>query len=931
MSSNNLSGSTLGNYELRQVIGVGGMASVYQAHQSNLERLVAVKILSQALTHEPGYAERFNREARTAASLEHPNIVPVYDYGTHGEITYVVMRLLTGGTVGERLHHQQQNNLPPPSLSEVNQLLRQVASALDYAHSLGVIHRDIKPSNIMFDNRGTPYVVDFGIAKLLETSNNMTSTGMVMGTPSYMAPEQWRGDKISAATDQYAMGVLMYMVLTGRQPFEAPTPYALMLKHMNDLPVPPNEVRGDIPLSVAGVIERALSKAPEDRYPNMLEFADDMSRAVRDSGDGKTGFFTINMGKGTDSPQLTPTRSPSKGTATRPPPTPTSGSQIEEDSPTEVVPKTGETKAKPPTGGTPIPPFVGSGGKTGQNAYDAGAGQAPAGGRRPGIAVFGVVAAVVVVGLIALFALRGNSGGTASDVTPSAVGASNTPVAVVVSISDTPAPTATTEAVKASSTPTTEVLAASKTPTTEVVSASNTPQAQVVPSSTSASLVVSESDTPTSTATATLTETSTVTPTDTKEPTATKTATSTPTERPTATSTITKTPTNTPTATAADTLTPTLTPTPATPIVAMRRQLSVRQGPGSQYPPLKTLAAGDKVDILGISEDGAWFQVMLSDGQLGWLPTTSPLIDTSGNIYDLPLAEPPTVTPTFTFTPSDTPTNTATATATQVSTPTETPTLTQTPSLTPTLSPTPTPTATENALTPSATATALQSEVNATVIGNKAINIRTGDSADFGLLTSLAPGVTVKVLGISRVHNDWFQIELPDSRKGWVSARLVKIIGNLATVPFVTPPPKPLKTRTPVPAPTKPGSSGNNGNNGNNSGGQPTAVGSGVDCNQLKTTSPVDWINTTNEGGTTTFYWNTVDGATDYWLYWFAEDGHEVARYNTGGVTNSVKLDTRPETKFGPFPNYFWRIEAHKDGHMVCTYNHPNKLHRQGY
>lgn len=104
-----------------------------------------------------------------------------------------------------------------------------------------------------------------------------------------------------------------------------------------------------------------------------------------------------------------------------------------------------------------------------------------------------------------------------------------------------------------------------------------------------------------------------------------------------------------------------------------------------------------------------------------------------------------------------------------------------------------------------------------------------------------------------------------------------------------------------------------------------------MDCNFLKTTSPVDWLNTNAEGGTTTFYWNTVPEATDYWLYWYAEDGHEVARYNTGGVTNSVKLDTRPETKFGPFPNYFWRIEAHKDGHVVCTYNHPNKLHREGY
>jgi serine/threonine protein kinase len=135
MSSNNLSGSMLGNYELRQVIGVGGMASVYQAHQKNLERLVAVKILSQALTHEPGYAERFNREARTAASLEHPNIVPVYDYGTHDQITYVVMRLLTGGTVGERLHHQQQNNMPPPSLTS---RLRENRATLRLSHQLVV-------------------------------------------------------------------------------------------------------------------------------------------------------------------------------------------------------------------------------------------------------------------------------------------------------------------------------------------------------------------------------------------------------------------------------------------------------------------------------------------------------------------------------------------------------------------------------------------------------------------------------------------------------------------------------------------------------------------------------------------------------------------------------------------------------------------------
>ncbi len=901
MASNNMSGTTLGKYELRQVIGVGGMASVYQAHQSNLDRLVAVKILSQALTNEPGYAERFNREAKTAASLEHPNIVPVYDYGTHEATTYVVMRLLTGGTVGERLHHQQQNNLPPPSLSEVSQLLRQVASALDYAHSLGVIHRDIKPSNIMFDNRGTPYVVDFGIAKLLEQSSNMTSTGMVMGTPSYMSPEQWRGDQISAATDQYAMGILMYMVLTGRQPFEAPTPYALMLKHMNELPMSPSAVRSDIPESVAAVIERSISKAPEDRYPNMLEFADDMSRAVRDTGEGKTGFFTVNLGKGGEPGMMTPTRQP--GTPTRPPPTPTSNPAPDDDVRTEVLlPKTGsqpEPEAKPTKGTTvkTIPPFVGgAANKTKQNEFEAVGGQTQTGGKRTGIAVFGVVGGIVVIVLIALFALQGS--GANPEATATSVSASNTPSSLVVSISDTPSNDALTKTVQPSNTAT-EVPA----------EASNTPESVLVSAASDTPVIVAQ------------VATDTTEPTETSIPSATPTLTSSATESPTNTPTATATerPTNTPTVTATDL--PTLTPTPATPIALMRRQLAVRQGPGSQYPTMAALSAGDEVNILGISEDGAWFQILLPDGSLGWLPTTSPLIDTAGNIFDLPLAQAPTTTPTFTRTATTTPTATATATATKVVTPSATPTLTSTPTLTATPTATATQTPVGPSKTPTPTATATTPVVNGTVSGTRSINVRTGDSSGFTILTSLPPGETVKILGISRTHNDWFQIELEDGRKGWVSARLLTISGNLTAVPFVTPP-APVATRPPAAATTKP-------NNNNNNGGA-TPVGSGVDCSYLKTTSPVDWINSNAEGGTTTFYWNTVPGATDYWLFWYAEDGHEVARYNTGGVTSSVKLDTRTVTKFGGFSNYFWRIEAHKDGHVVCQYNHPNKLHREG-
>jgi len=641
------------------------------------------------------------------------------------------------------------------------------------------------------------------------------------------------------------------------------------------------------------------------------------------------------MGKGGDFPLLTPTRAPGTPTG-KPQPTATAKPPIDEDGPTEVVPKTGETPVKPPTGGqsgkpptggqataaqtggeAAIPPFVG--GKTRQNEFEVPERKSQTSNRSTGIAVFAVGAAVILIGLIAIFASN-NKGAATTDITPSAISASNTPVAVVGSVSDTPSGSA-------SNTPVAVVGSASDTP----IPASNTPTVETVKATdTSASIIISASDTPAPSATSTKTSTATVTPSETKEPTATKTATITPTERPTATSTITKTPTNTPTTTPSrtptptETLTPTLTSTPATPIAAMRRQLSVRQGPGSQYPPLVTLSAGDQVDILGISEDGAWFQVELQDGQLGWLPTTSPLINTFGNIYDLPVAAPPTVTPTYTLTPSDTPTNTSTPTETQTATATKV----VTPSATPTLTETPTATATATTeSTTEATAkstSASTSEVNATVNGTKPINIRSGDSADFGVLTSLAPGSTVKVLGISRVHNDWFQIQLIDGRKGWVSAKLMTIAGDLATVPFVTPPPRPLKTRTPVAPTPKPGTNG-----GNNTGGEPTAVGEGVDCSQLKTTSPVDWINTSAEGGTTTFYWNTVPGATDYWLFWYAEDGHEVARFNTGGVASSVKLDTRPETKFGPFPNYFWRIEAHKDGHVVCTYNHPNKLHRQ--
>src|SRR5688572_6617819 len=195
MSVDNLRGRQLGQYELRDLLGAGGMGAVYRAFQVNLKREVAVKVLPPHFAIDPDYLQRFNREAEISASLEHSHIVPVYDFGVDNDIVYVVMRLLTGGTLAQRLQQSLRDKRPLPSLDETADLLRQLASALDYAHSRNVIHRDIKPGNIMFDHHGSAYLVDFGIAKLMSGATlSITGPGGAgLGTPAYMPPEQWQG------------------------------------------------------------------------------------------------------------------------------------------------------------------------------------------------------------------------------------------------------------------------------------------------------------------------------------------------------------------------------------------------------------------------------------------------------------------------------------------------------------------------------------------------------------------------------------------------------------------------------------------------------------------------------------------------------------------------------------------------------------------
>lgn len=283
--SDNLLGKLLGQYELQELLGQGGMGTVYQAIQPSLNRVVAVKILPPSLARDDTSRARFIREAKTAAGLEHPHIVPIYDYGAQDDLPYVVMRYLPNGSLSTRIGKiaRGPNGV---DLAMIAALLKDLASALDYAHRKGVIHRDIKPSNIMFDEADNPMIVDFGIAKVLhgDHTTNLTGTGMALGTPTHMPPEQWRGEEVTPATDQYALAVVIYTLVSGHLPFEAPTPHGLMYKHLDTPPEPPHLKRSDIPPLMSEVLGRALAKDPKQRYEKVSAFAEAFEKAIISSG-----------------------------------------------------------------------------------------------------------------------------------------------------------------------------------------------------------------------------------------------------------------------------------------------------------------------------------------------------------------------------------------------------------------------------------------------------------------------------------------------------------------------------------------------------------------------------------------------------------------------------------------------------------------------
>ncbi len=278
MSTDPLISTTLGNYEIVSRIGKGGMATVYRARQVNMQRDVAIKIISADLAEDPQFMARFEREAQVIANLQHPRILPVHDFGHEGEIAYLVMRLIEGESLYTRL---RRGSLP---LRQASKYVDQVSEALDYAHSQGVIHRDLKPNNVLIDEWDNLYLMDFGLAKIVAASQSLTQTGAVLGTPAYMAPEQWRGEPVDARTDVYALGVILYEMVVGHTPFESDTPFTLMYKHCNDAPPSPRDTSPELPEAVEGVILKALAKQPEQRFQSAGELAREFGAVMRVAG-----------------------------------------------------------------------------------------------------------------------------------------------------------------------------------------------------------------------------------------------------------------------------------------------------------------------------------------------------------------------------------------------------------------------------------------------------------------------------------------------------------------------------------------------------------------------------------------------------------------------------------------------------------------------
>jgi serine/threonine protein kinase len=265
---------TLGGYNLTQELGRGGMATVYKAYQPRLERSVAVKVLDPAfITDDSDVLARFRREAKAIAALRHPNILTVYDYGEEEGLAYIVMEYVEGGTLKDRLQGE------PFEPQRAVGLSIGVGRALAFGHDQGIIHRDVKPANILLPREDWPLLADFGLVKLQQARRALTQAGMILGTPDYTSPEQALGEAADHRADIYALGVVLYEMITGRLPFEADKAFDVLLMHINEAPPRPREIVPNTPEIVEDIILKALAKSPAERYPDMQDMVTNLEAA----------------------------------------------------------------------------------------------------------------------------------------------------------------------------------------------------------------------------------------------------------------------------------------------------------------------------------------------------------------------------------------------------------------------------------------------------------------------------------------------------------------------------------------------------------------------------------------------------------------------------------------------------------------------------
>lgn len=641
--SQDLIGRKLGHYEIFALIARGGMAAVYRARQLNINREVAIKVVDPEVARQPEFAMRFVREAETVAKLSHAHILKLFDYGEENGLIYLVMELMHGGTLADRI---RRGVIP---LQETARILQQVASALDYAHRRGIIHRDMKPQNVLFDDGDNAFLTDFGIAKVLDDSSlvgsplDLTRPGISMGTPLYMSPEQWRGVALDGRADIYGLGVMLFEMLCGRLPFVSETPASMMHAHVYEPPPSLRSLRPDLPESVERVVEKALAKDPNQRWQTASALSNAFNIAV-------TGQMPPDLDAE---------------------PTPT---------PSEPFPL---KKRRDASSGSPVVSYVTPLGSSAPEVVEAPRSRLPL--------IVGIGSVLVLIAIFIFIAISSNSN-PELPVTPleAALSASETPSTptaepIIVLLSETPTQIPTFEPIIIVMTPALPNITPTLTSTpsqtltpTRTPSLTNTPSVTATPSPSpdlqDTQRAATQVESMLRTRVAQLAASFTRTPTPTFTSTLTPSWTPSPSLTPTLTPSHTSTPS--PTRTATPTLTPTLTPSPT-------------DTPAPSDTPTPTLDIAMVVSVTPLPTN---------------TPTHTPTATRTFTPTATPtLTFTPTATPTPTFTPTATPTFTPTATPTLTFTPTATPTPTFTPTATYTA--TLTPTATDTA-TATATATA---------------------------------------------------------------------------------------------------------------------------------------------------------------------------------------------------------------------------------